>query len=105
MVTDQQAEAAGQWIYDNCDAIADAKGERVKAEEFLRVVKSEIMLRTDGAQGHKEATALASQEYKDAIEGYSKAVRNESFLMTKMKAAENKIEIWRSQSANMRGLK
>lgn len=105
MVTDEAAEAAANWIYDNHEVIGDAKGERVKAEEFMRIVKSEIMLRTDGTQGHKEAVALASLEYKTAVGDYALAVRTESILMTKLKAAETRIEVWRSQSANLRGLR
>lgn len=105
MITDEQAEAAGQWIYDNVQNLADAKAEKAKSEELMRIVKSEIMLRTDGTQGHKEATALASNDYKEALDRYAEAVRSESFFITKMKAADTRIELYRTSSANLRGLK
>lgn len=103
MITDDQAEAAADWIYKNVDNIAYAKSHRVKTEELLRVIKSEVILRTEGTAAHKEATALASQEYRNAVDEYAAAIREESQLITKLKAAEVKIECWRSQSANSRG--
>jgi hypothetical protein len=105
MITDEQAEAAGQWIYDNVQNIADAKAEKAKSEELLRVVKSEVMLRTEGTQGHKEATAFASSDYREALDRYTESVRAESFFITKLKAADTKIELYRTSSANLRGLK
>lgn len=105
MIDEARATQAGQWIYDNVNAIADAKSERVKREEYLKVVRSEIELGTQGTMAHKEATALASPEYKKAIDNYSDAVRKETHFQIKMKAAETTIELYRSINANLRGLK
>jgi len=105
MIDEKEADKASQWIYDNCVTIADAKASRVRAEEFLRVVRSEIQLTTEGTVAHKESTAFASDEYKAALEEYVKAVRDESFLQTKLKAAELKIDLFRSINANLRGLR
>lgn len=105
MIDEARATAAGQWIYDNCEKIADAKSERVKREEYLKVIRSEIQLNTQGTVAHKEATALASPEYKKAIDNYSDAVRKETHFQIKMKAAETTIELYRSINANLRGLK
>jgi hypothetical protein len=105
MITDAQAEAAGQWIYDSCEKIAEAKSNRVYIEERLRVIRSEIMLATEGTVAFKEATAFASSEYAHELEAYRNAVREETFLNAKMKAAEMKIELWRTGSANARNLR
>lgn len=105
MIDEARATSAGQWIYDNVDNIANAKSDRVKKEEFLKVVRSEIQLLTEGTVAHKEATALASPEYKKAVENYSQAVRLETHFQIKMKAAETTIELYRSINANLRGLK
>lgn len=106
MISDDQAEKAADWIRDNAANIADAKSDRAYKEECLRVVRSEVFLSvSDGSVALKEAEALASPEYKKALQEYREAVRNESFLFTNLKAAEMKIEVWRSQSANLRGLK
>lgn len=102
MIDEKKALSAEQWIYDNVDNIANAKAERVKKEETIRVVKSEIILATDGSVAHKEATALASPEYKKAVEEYSEAVRSETHYQIKLKAAETRIDLFRSINKTLR---
>lgn len=105
MITDEQAYEAADWIHQNCGKIADAKANRVYIEERLRVVRAEIILATEGTVSTKEAAAFASPEYAKELEDYKQAIREESFLLTKLKAAETKMEYWRTQSATLRHLK
>jgi hypothetical protein len=102
MIDEKKAFAAEQWIYDNIDNIAQSRSDKVKAEEMLRVVKSEIILTTEGSVAQREATAFASPEYRKALDAYAEAVRVESQFYTKLKAAETRIDMFRSINANLR---
>lgn len=96
MITDKQAYSAEAWIYDNIDNIAQAKSDRVKAEETLKIVRSEIQLLTEGTMAHKEASALASPKYKQAVNNYADSVRTETQFNMKLKAAETRIMLFQS---------
>lgn len=105
MIDEDRAEKAAEWMYENVDNLANAKSDRVKKEEYLRVVKSEIQLMTEGTVAHKEASALASPEYKKQVEEYSEAVRVETRFQVKMKAAETIVDMFRSINSTLKKLK
>jgi hypothetical protein len=50
----------------------------------------------------QERDALASREYRAAVEAYAYAVETEEKLRRKLAAAEAAIELWRSQEASNR---
>lgn len=106
MITDTQIEKAIDWMRDNATSLAQAKANRVYLEEF-RKSKKAMLMRDAELDGHKtssaqEREAYANDEYVQLLEGLKDAVEAEEKLKWMMSAAELKVEIWRTQSANAR---
>jgi hypothetical protein len=102
MITDAQAEAANDFIRDNASAISHAKGNRIYLEEFRKTKKSILIQNTTGTVLERESYAYSHPEYIEVIEALRSAVQEEERLKWLMIAAQAKIEMWRTQSANDR---
>ena len=103
MVIDEQAEKANDFIRDNANKYAQAKANRVYLDEFRKSKKAMLYQQApDGTVGDKESFAYSHHDYIEVLEGLKQAVEEEETLRWQMIAAEAKIEIWRTQSANNR---
>ncbi len=101
--TESDAEKAVQWLIENAQAIADARSERWKAEEMLKPTKALLMAEhADKPVNAQEREALSSPRYQQAIERAAEAVRADELNRALVKAAEMKVEVWRSMQANLR---
>lgn len=103
MITEKEVEAANDYIRDNAPKYAKAKSERVYLQEF-RKSKLAILYNTqkDGTDKAKDSYAHAHPEYLEVIEGIRSAVEEEETINWRMKAAQEKVDIWRTQQANNR---
>ena len=103
MITDEQAEAANDFIRDNADKFAQAKGDRIYLEQFRKVQKAILIQQCKtGTVQDKESYAYAHPDYEVNLTGIKDAVQDEESFRWKMIAAQAKIEIWRTQQANSR---
>lgn len=101
--TEQDAEKAVQWLIENAEKIARARADRWKAEEMLKPTRALIMAEhADKPVNAQEREALSSPRYAEAIERAADAVREDELNRALVKAAEMKIEVWRSEQANLR---
>jgi hypothetical protein len=101
--TEQDAEKAVKWLIDNAEQIAAARSERWKAEEMLKPTKALLMAQhADKPVNAQEREALSAPRYLEAIDRAAEAVRADELNRALVKAAEMKIEVWRSQQANLR---
>jgi hypothetical protein len=106
IVTDEDVEKALDWLRDNAQDIGDAKAELVEASHMLKVVKAlRMKFDNDKPISHQEREALASEEYRKALERDAKAAGEYERLRALREAAALKIEAWRSEQANYRALK
>jgi len=103
MITDEQAEKAADFIRDNAINFANAKADRIYHEEFRKSLKAILFNEAEGAAGVRENLAYAHEKYIEHIGKLREAVFEEEKLRGLVKAAEMKIELWRSQSTNLRG--
>lgn len=106
MISDEQLESAMNYIRDNAKNYAKAKAERVQLQEFRKSKKSLLMIQAE-REGHKTAAAqereaYASEEYTDLLDAIKGAIEAEEFYRYRMKAAELKVDIWRTRAANQR---
>jgi hypothetical protein len=93
------------FIRDNSQAMAQAKANRVYADEFRKSLKAILIQQsTSSTAAGKEADAYAHQSYLNHLEGLRQAVEVEEELRWKMIAAQAKIEVWRSLGANQRAI-
>ena len=103
MITEKEVEASAAYIRDKSPEYAKAKAERIYLAEF-RKSKLAILYNTqkEGTDKAKDSYAHAHKEYLVVLEGLREAVEVEETIIWRIKAAQAKIEIWRTQQANNR---
>ena len=102
-------EKALAFIQNNALPFAEAKGERIYLENFIKTVKAQEMnISKSASLGQKEQDAYASENYQLICEALRDAVIKEEQLKWKLTAAQAKIEVFKtmeySKRAEMRNL-
>ena len=103
MISDDQVEAALDYMRDKSTAAAQARAERAYVEEFRKVLKAQIMREypTD-ALGTQEAKAYSDPRYLAHLQAIKTAVFEDEQWRFRMAAAQAKLDAWQTQSANNR---
>lgn len=106
MISDEELEKALNFIRDKATEHAKAKANRLHLWEF-RKSKKAILMRAAELEGFKTAAlqereAYANGEYLELLNGLKAAVEQEEIIKYQLKAAELKIEVWRSKEATAR---
>lgn len=92
-----------EFIYANSNKYAKAKADRIFLENFRQSKKALLMNQSDEkAVNAREQVAYASKEYIEVLEGLREAVEIEETLKWQLTAAQARIEVWRTESANNR---
>lgn len=94
------------FLRDNSLAMAQAKANRIYLEEGRKSAKAILMQEAErrGATSSaaQEREAYAHEDYTKHLDALRMAVEEEERLRWMMVAAQSKIEVWRSISANLR---
>ena len=94
---------AVDFIRDNGKKFAQAKADRIYLEEYRKSLKAILMKRSgENAVNAQEREAYAHPEYQDLLKGLREAVEAEETLRWQMVAAEARVEVYRTISANNR---
>ena len=94
---------AVDYIITNARKFAKAKAERIYLEEYRKSLKSILMKRSlEESLGAQEREAYAHEEYKALLCGLREAIEVEEKLRWDLIAAQARVEIWRSEQANLR---
>lgn len=92
-------------MWENAPKLAQAKANRVYAEEFRKTIKAQLMkgcgLEAIGAQ---EREAYAHADYVAHLEALKEAVQAEEVLRWRMVADQASVEVWRSQESSARAM-
>ena len=105
MISDDDIEAAVEYLRTNATKAAKAKAERIYLTEYLKVVKSQIMRENDDkALGAQEAIAYADPRYREHLNVMKEAIERDEYHRWMLTAAEAKLSAWQTMSANNRGL-
>jgi hypothetical protein len=105
MSDDFDPNDAVDFIYRTAPKYAQAKAQRVYLEEFRKSKKALLMKSCgESSVAAQEREAYADQQYQDLLKGLQAAVEGEEELRWSLIAAQLRVEIWRTQSANNRGL-
>ncbi len=95
--------AAVDYIIKHASQFADAKAQRVYLEEFRKSKKAILMKQSiEAALGAQEREAYAHPEYQELLLAIKQAVQIEEKLRWDLIAAQARIEIYRTQQANLR---
>ena len=94
---------AVDFILANAGKHAAAKAQRVYLEEFRKSKKAMLMAEcVEKTAVAREQYAYGHAEYLELLAGLKSAVEVEETMKWSMIAAQARIEIWRTQSANNR---
>lgn len=94
---------AVDYIIANAKKFAQAKADRIYMEEYRKSLKAILMKRSlEETIGAQEREAYAHDEYKVLLDGLRQAIEVEEKLRWDLIAAQARVDIWRSEQANMR---
>jgi hypothetical protein len=94
---------AVDYILANAGKFSAAKAQRVYLEEFRKSKKALLMAQsTAKAANEREQYAYGHEDYLALLGGLRAAIEVEEKLRWDLIAAQARIEIWRTQSANNR---
>lgn len=106
LVSDAEVDKALDWLRDNAAEIGEAKRLAVLSDHMVKHVKAIAMkLHGELPVSAQEREALASEQYKKAIEEAAAASGVFETMKSLREAAQSKIEVYRSSSANYRAMK
>lgn len=103
MSQDRDPHQAVDYILANAKKFAKAKAERIYMEEFRKSKKAILMKRSlEETIGAQEREAYAHEEYQEVLTGLKEAIEIEEKLRWELIAAQARVDIWRSEQANLR---
>ena len=107
-MSDKQTHDANEaidFIYKNAPKYAKAKADRVRLEEFRKVKKALLMNEsTESTVNAREQYAYSHPDYGVVIDGIGVATENEMTFFWQLKAAELRVDVFRTESANNRSI-
>lgn len=105
IVQEKHIHKAVEWLTKNADAYAQAKAYKIYCEEYRKSLKSILFNQFEGTVAVRENLAYADQKYLDHLKQLENAVFEFEKLNALKIAAQIKIEVWRSEGANIRAIK
>ena len=105
MISEQEVEKALEWLAQNAAPAAKAHAERIQLEKGRERIKALEMKKHEGSAAAQEREALASKAYQTHLDGLGKAIELDELYRWRKDLAYAKIEVWRSHSANVRGVR
>ena len=102
-MTRMDPNKAVDYIVKHAPLYAKAKAERVYLEEFRKSKKALLMKAcNESTVNAQEREAYSHPEYIALLEGLRSAVETEETLRWSLVAAQARMDVWRTQSANER---
>lgn len=91
------------FIVSNAERHAQARADVIQIENFMKSKRALLMNGCDlKTISDRECYALAHPDYRQLIEGLREAVYTETLLKTQIKAAELRVELFRTIEASNR---
>jgi hypothetical protein len=105
MTTPRDPNKAIEFIYTQGAEYAKAKAERVYLEEW-RKSKKALLMKSSGVDSiaAQEREAYSHPEYQEVLNGLKEAVEREESLRWGLGAAQARVELYRTESANNRAM-
>ncbi len=105
IVQEEWVHESMEYLRANATAAAVAKGNQVRAEYHRRKIRAQLILASaHTTQGLRECDADASAEYAEVCEKLAVCEQEVERHRNERSKAETICEMWRTQSATMRGM-
>ncbi len=101
-IKDSRVESALFYIRDHADLVGQLRGQKSYLEHRIKIERSQRFLDADGTVSERESWAWTDSAVKALCDEYRDCVTELETIVTKFKAAELLIEVWRTQQANSR---
>jgi len=102
-VTDESIEAALNFLRDSSKPLADWKSRAKYLEQERKSLKAAAFLEAEGGTVmERESKAYIDSAYHACLDRYKEAIYEFEILENQRKAAEQRIEVWRTLAANQR---
>jgi len=101
-LTENRVEEALIKLSSTDESHAAWAGQVKYLEEGLKQAKSHAFLLAEGTVAEREATALSSVKYAEAVKAYADAFKNFKTLDNQRNHEMRIIDIWRTLSSNRR---
>ena len=106
MITEEEVNKALEWLVSVADKAAEARSHRQYLEDFSRSLKAELMSEhIDEPVNAQERHAYADGRYKTHLEGLKVAIKEDERYRWLHSTALAKIDVYRTQQANLRGVR
>lgn len=102
MITNDRAEEAVHYLDKTARQYGEVCGLVELQYHNIKIYRALGFLESEGTVGERESRAWIRDDVKAAVEAHSNAVGEKMAIMTRRKAAELTIEVWRTQSASNR---
>ena len=103
MIPESDIEKAVDYLRSSAQEAAQARANVRYLDSYLKVLKAQLKgQHSELSNAAAEDAALASPEYRSALEGYRVALEKDALHSFKRDAAAALIEAWRTQCANQR---
>lgn len=102
LVSDKLVQQAFDWLSENRQSSAAAKALRIRAEYKVKQVRSKLFLDATGNNAEREAKAISSPEYEEAILEEIQAIEADEFHRNQRSRCTALIEAWRTEQSNLR---
>ncbi len=104
-ITDEEIDKALDYLRDNARDAAQAKANRIYVEEYRKTLKAQLMKEHANLSAVlQEREAYSDPRYVEHLQAIRDAVMQDEQCRFMRVAAEAKIEAWRTQSSNIRGM-
>lgn len=104
IVTEQEVDDAVHFLRTSAVEIGLARGRLIKAEKMVKHIEAlAAKFSEEKTSAAKKIDALSSDRYVAAIESEANAAAQFEELKGLREAAVAVIEVWRTQSSNLRG--
>lgn len=104
LIEDRMVQEAFDWLGGNCRNAAHAKADRIRAEYNVKQVRSRLFLSATGTVAEREAHAIASTEYEEAVNREAETVGNDEWHRNQRNKCAAIIEAWRTEQSNIRSM-
>ena len=101
-LNDSRVEKALIFLSSTDEEHAELSGEVKRLEERLKQVKAHLFLKSDGSVASREAEALRSPQYDEAVQEWIEAFKQFKMLDNKRLHEIRITEIYQTLSANRR---
>lgn len=103
MIAEADIDNAVAYLRTSATKAAEARAQMLYLAEWKNTVRAKVKLKQIGiSNAAADDIALASEDYRNALQAYKEAIEADATFRFKREAASALIEAWRTEQASLR---